>query len=102
MAFQIDHIVDALRDQTLLLIGELGPFRCAMVPELLNKVSDEFEGVGGCKQIADVVNPFRVILCGLITNFEFVLQRAIRKDDTLLIKFGINHLFTLHNGIKRG
>ena len=60
-----------------------------MISEFANEVTDEFKRIRGSKQIADIVNPLRIILCGLTTNFKFILQGAIRNDNTLFVKLGI-------------
>ena len=73
-----------------------------MISKFANEVTDEFKRIRGSKQIADIVNPLRIILCGLTTNFKFILQGAIRNDNTLFVKLGIYDFLALHNSIKRG
>ena len=86
MAFQIDHTVDAIRNYALLFICKLGPFGGSIVTQSLDEITDELKGVRGCEQVTNVINPFWVVLRGLVTNLKFILQRAIGDNNTLFIE----------------
>ena len=86
MAFQIDHTVDALRNYALFFICKLGPFGGSIVTQFLDVITDELKGVRGSEQVTNIINPFWVVLRGLVSNLKFVLQRTIGDNNTLLIE----------------
>ena len=57
-----------------------------IVTQSLDEITDELKGVRGSEQVTNIINPFWVVLRGLVTNLEFVLQRAIGDNNTLLIE----------------
>ena len=58
----------------------------SIVTQSLDEITDELKGVRGCEQVTNVINPFWVVLRGLVTNLKFILQRAIGDNNTLFIE----------------
>lgn len=44
-----------------------------IVTQSLDEITDELKGVRGGEQVTNVINPFWVVLRGLVTNLKLVL-----------------------------
>ena len=87
MVLKLNDTIQPIRYNSLLFFGKRSALALPIIAELVDKLIDVFKGIARRKQVADIIDPLRVLLRSLITNFKFVLKRAIGNDYRLLIIF---------------